>query len=161
MQREKTEALAKNRRLQAQLAEKTSEVENLTEQVQQLRNEKVETQHQNQKLQNENAGLVRQNRNLRNENETLRNLDKAKPQNSNEMLGPELPKKIQDYRNIVTRAGVYNNHGVIAFNRKDYDKAIGHFKTSIKADSKFAIAHYNLGVYLLRSARIFQGNKCF
>ena len=150
LQREKTETLTKNRRLQAQLAEETLEAKNLTNRVQQLQNEKAETQRQNQKLQGENADITRQNRNLRNENEALRNqLGKSKQENSNEMLSPELPKKIQDYRDVVTRAGVYNNHGIIALERKNYVKAIGHFREAIKTDSKFDIAHYNLGCTFL------------
>lgn len=143
LQREKTETLTQNRNLQKQLTDKISEAKKLTKRVQQLQNEKVETQRQNQKLQSENAGLTRQNRNLRDENETLRNqLDKAKRQNSNEMLGPELPKKIQ---NVISGARSHNNQGVIAFDREDYDKAIAHFQTAIKMNSKLAIAHYNLG----------------
>ena len=153
LRKERTEALARSRKLQKQLVEKTSESKNLTEQVQRLENEKTETQRQNQKLQNENAGLTRQHRNLRNENESLRNhLNKDKQGSSNEVVSPEPPKKIRDYRNgnVVLQAGSHNNQGIIAFNRKDYNKAIGHFRTAIKADSKFEVAHYNLGCTFLK-----------
>ena len=148
LQKEKTETLTKNRRLQEQLVEKTSEAKNLTEQVQQLQNEKVETQRQNQKLPGENAGLTRQNRNLRNENEALRNqLDKAKQGNAKGVVGPEPPKKIQiqNYRNIVPRAGSRNNQGCLDFERGEYDEAIKQFEQAVRTEPEFAEAHYNLG----------------
>ena len=139
LQREKTAVLNENRTLQKQLTEKSSEVRNLTTHVRRLKNE-------NRTLQEENEDLTGQNRKLRNENTALRNqLGKAKQENSNKTINPEPPKKIRNYKGVVIRAGVYNNHGIIAFEREDYDKAITHFREAIKTDSKFAVAHYNLG----------------
>ena len=152
LQREKTETLTKNRRLQAQLAEETLEAKNLTNRVQQLQNEKAETQRQNQKLQGENAGLIRQNRNLRNTNEVLRNqLDKAKQPNPSEILDPEPPKKTQNYRNVVPRAGSHNNQGCLDFERGRYDEAVKQFEQAVRADSRFAVAQYNLGCVYLKT----------
>ena len=149
LQKEKTEVFRENRSLKIQLTLKTSEVRSLNTQVRQLQKEKTEIQRQNQKLRSENQDVTRQNLKLSNENTVLREeLDKNKqsvPNEINEIIGTEPPRKIRNYRNVVTRAGVYSNHGIIAFERKEYDKAITHFRQAIKIDSKFAVAHYNLG----------------
>ncbi len=146
LEKEKAEISIKNRELQRQLVDKTSEAKNLTNRVKRLQNEKMETQYQNQKLQGENTDLVRQNQNLRNENASLRGqLDKAKEKNSNEILDPELPKRSQYGRNVVTRSVSHNNQGCEDFRRDNYEEAVKQFKQAIKADSKFAVAHYNLG----------------
>ncbi|MCG9132820.1 tetratricopeptide repeat protein [Candidatus Poribacteria bacterium] len=144
LRKEKTETFTENRNLQIQLTEKISEAKNLMAQVQQLQNEKVEIQRQNQKLQD----LIRQNRNLRNENTSLRDqLGKAKQGNTEELIGPEPPKKIriQNYRGVAPRAASRNNQGCIEFERNNYDKAIKQFEQAIRANSEFAVAHYNLG----------------
>ena len=65
-------------------------------------------------------------------------------------INPEPPKKVQYNRDVVTRAASSNNQGVITFDRGDYKIAIEHFRTAIKADSKFAVAHYNLGCTFLK-----------
>ena len=150
LHKERTEHLARNRRLQEQLVEKTSEAKNLNEQVQQLQNEKIETQRHNQKLQSENTYFIRQNRNLRDENASLQaQPNKPNRRDANQIVGPEPPKKIHDYRNVITRAGVYNNHGILSLEKNEYNKAIAHFRAAIKVDSKFEVAHYNLGCTFL------------
>ena len=151
LRKEKTEIRTENQGLQDQLAGQTSEVFNLTDRVRQLQKEKVEIQRQNQNLQGENGSLTRQNRDLHNKNATLLNqLDKAKQRNAEGIVDPEPPKKIQYDRNIGHRARSHNNQGVIAFNRKDYNKAIGHFRTTIRADSNLEVAYYNLGCTFLK-----------
>ena len=150
LRNEKVKALEENRALRNQLAAKASESEDLTTRVQQLQNKKAETQRQNRKLQNENSNLTRQNQKLREENIALRDQLQELKQ-GNLKISPEAPKKTQDYRNVVTRAGVYNNHGVIAFDRGEYKKAIAHFTAAIKTDSKFEMAHYNLGCTYLQT----------
>ena len=150
LEKEKTETLTTNRRLQKQLAEKTSEAKRLIDRVQQLQDEKIRAQRRNQELQGENADLVRQNRSLRNENTSLRNQpDKPNRRDANHIASPEPPRKIHDYRNVVTRAGVYNNHGILSLEKNEYNKAIAHFRAAIKVDSKFEVAYYNLGCTFL------------
>ncbi len=64
------------------------------------------------------------------------------------IIRSEQPKRIQYFpnpRNAPTQAMVYNNHGVIAFNEREYNKAITHFKQAIKIDTNFPLAHYNIG----------------
>ena len=149
LRNEKANALEENQALRNQLTRKISEAENLTKRVQQLHNEEAETQRQIQQFQNKNSDLTRQNQKLRTEIRALRN-QPARPQQDSFKINPEPPKKIQNYRNVVPRAASSNNQGVIAFERGDYNKAISHFTTAIKADSKFATAHYNLGCTYLQ-----------
>ena len=138
--------------LQKQLTAKTSEVKKLTARTQQLQNEKTEVQRQNQKLKSENEDLTRQNRSLRNNNENLQDqMPKDDQEIFNPKVSPELPKRIQDYRNVGPRAASHNNQGVIAFDEKDYNKAIGQFKTAIKANARFEEAYYNLGCTFLET----------
>ena len=144
LRNERTRVLEENQALRNQVTQKTSEAENLTKRVQQLHNEEAETQRQNQQLNNKNSELTRQNQKLRDEIRTLQD-QPVPPRLDSHKISPEPPKKIQYDRNVVTRAVSSNNQGVIAFDRGDYNKAISHFTTAIKADSKFATAHYNLG----------------
>ena len=162
LQREKAKALTENQRLQGQLAAKTSEAKDLTTRTRQLQNEKIGVQRQNQKLQNENEVLMRQNRNLRNESVVLPNQrNKTNPKETNKIVGPEPPKKIQDYRNVGSGAVSHNTQGIIAFNRKNYDKAIGHFRTAIKTNSKFEVAYYNLGCAYFVRKRYYEALAAF
>ena len=144
LRNEKANALEENQTLKNQLTRKTSEAGNLTKRVQELHNEAVKTRRQIQQFQNKNSDLTRQNQKLRTEIRALRN-QPTRPQQDGPKINPEPPKKIQNYRNVVPRAASSNNQGVIAFDRGDYNKAISHFTTAIKADSKFVTAHYNLG----------------
>ena len=150
LREEKTETLTENRNLQKRLTDKTLEAKKLTERVQQLQTEKIKIQRQNQQLQSENEILTRQNQNSRDKNTALRDQqDKTNQTDANTVGGPEPLKKIQ---NVTSGAESHNNQGVIAVsNRKDYDKAIAHFKTAIKMESELAIAHYNLGCLYLRA----------
>lgn len=148
LRNERTKVLEENQTLRDRLTRKTSEAENLTKRVEQLQNEKTEIQRQNEKLQNENRDLTRLNKKFGDQIRTLRPQPEERQQNTLK-INPELPKKVQNYRSVLPRAVSSNNQGVTAFDRGDYNKAINHFTTAIKADSKFAIAHYNLGcVYL-------------
>ena len=143
---ERTKVLEEKQGLRDQLTQKTSESENLTERVQQLQKEKIETQRQNQKFGD-------QIRTLRAQSE--------EPQQNSLKVSPEPPKKVQNYRSVITRAASSNNQGVIAFNRGDYNKAINHFTTAIKADSQFAIAHYNLGCAYLHTEKYHDAIRVF
>ena len=150
LREENTKVLIENQALRDQLAEKTSETKKLTNRIQQLRSEKIEDQRQNKKLQSENEVLARQNKKLRNENAALRNpKNKNNQREVNKIVEPEPPKKIRDYRNVITRAAVYNNQGILALEKNEYNKAIVHFRAAIKVDSKFEVAHYNLGCTFL------------
>lgn len=157
----------KNRGLQNQTDGSNSGIINQNDTVQRLEKEKTKVFNENRRLQDENQDLVRQNQRLRNENETLqRRLDNTKQNSSNqakklpsdsedepqptiqpqtENLIPELPKKVQEDRTVRPVDISRNNQGCFAFKVGDYDKAINQFEQAIKADSKFAVAHYNLG----------------
>ena len=158
--RESTKVLVENQALRNQLTQKTSEAEGLTKRVQQLQNEKAETRRQNQWLENKNSDLIRQNQKLNAEIVALRNQPED-PQQNTPKINPEPPKKNQDYRNVVPRAASSNNQGVIAFDRGDYKKAISHFTTAIKADSKFVTAHYNLGCTYLHTEKYHNAIRVF
>lgn len=150
LRNDKAVALNENRGFQNLLTEKTLEAKNLTARVQHLQREKTVVLNENRTLQGKNEDLVRQNQKLRNENKALQNqLDKAKQRSSNpaaDVVFPEPPRKIDVYKDYATQACFrYNNRGVDAFNRKDYDKAVANFRQAILADLKFAITHYNLG----------------
>lgn len=160
LRNEKARILRENRNLRNRLTRKTSETEDLTKRVQQLQNEDAETQRQNQQLENKNSDLTRQNQKLRAEIVALRN-QPEEPQQDSLKISPEPPQKTQNYRYVVTRAGSSNNQGVIAFERGDYNKAITHFTTAIKADSKFAIAHYNLGCVYLQMEKYHNAIRVF
>lgn len=148
LRNERIKVLEEKQGLQDQLTRKTSEAKNLSKRVQQLQKEQIETQRQNQKLQNENKDLTRLNKKFGDQIRALRDPSEEPEQNTLK-VSPELPKKVQNYRSVLLRAASSNNQGVTAFDRGDYNKAMNHFTTAIKADSKFAIAHYNLGcVYL-------------
>lgn len=150
--------LSKNQPLQRQIDGGESETQDQNSAIQLLREEKIEIQRQNQKLRDEKEVLTAQNKSLRNENTTLRNqLNKTHQKDThtvvgseplNTVVGSEPLKEIQD---VISGAGSHNNQGVIAFNRKDYNKAIAHFRTAIKTDAKLAIAHYNIGCTYLKT----------
>ena len=149
LRKEKAETVIEYQRSKIRLAEKTSEAESLTARVRQLQNEKTEIQRQNQKLQDENEVLTRQNQN---KNTSLR--DKRTNQNDgNKIVAPESPKKIRDYRSVVTRAGSHNNQGFLDFERGDYQEAVKQFEQAIRTDSKLSVAHYNLGCAYLKTKR--------
>lgn len=145
---ERTKVLEEKQALQNQLTQKTTETENLTTRVQTLESEKAGIQRQHRQLQNENRDLTRLNKKFGDQIRALQPQPEESQQNTLK-VSPELPKKIQNYRSVLPRAASSNNQGVTAFDRGNYNKALNHFTTAIKADSKFAIAHYNLGcVYL-------------
>ena len=171
LQNDKAVALNENRRLQNQLVKSNSGTTNQNATVRRLQKEKTADLNENQQLQAKNADFVRQNQELRNENEALQNqLDNAKQGGSSqgevlssrpdddqqhtvpprrENLIAEPPETVQNYREIIPRAGSHNNQGCLDFERSNYDEAVKQFEQAIKADSKFAVAHYNLGcVYL-------------
>ena len=156
----KEKLLEENQVLRNQLTQKTSEAENLTERVQQLHNEGAETQRQNQQLQNKNRDLTRRNQKLRAEIITLRD-PPVPPRPASLKVSPEPPQKMQDYRNVVARAASSNNQGVMTFDRGDYNTAITYFTTAIKADSRFAIAHYNLGCAYLQMEKYHNAIRVF
>ena len=141
--------LRKNRALQRQIDEGESRTTDQNAANQLLRAEKIEIERQNQKLRDEKEVLTALNKNLRNENTLLQNqLNQTNQEQTNAVVGPEPLKKIQ---NVISGAGSHNNQGVIAFNRKDYNKAIAHFRTALTTDAESAIAHYNIGcTYLQR-----------
>ena len=165
LRNDKAIALSENRKLQSQLAEDKQGITNQNATVRQLQSE-------NKTLQNQSQDLARQNQKLRNENKVLQNrLDNVNGRNSDqsdklpnhpdndqqtivspqtENIVAELPEKIQDYREVITRAGSHNNQGCLDFERNDYNKAVKQFEQAIKADSKFAVAHYNLGCTFLK-----------
>ena len=160
LQDDKAIALSENRRLQSRLVEDGLGTTNQNATVQQLQSE-------NQKLKDQNQDIDRQNRKLQDKNKALQTeLDNAKQGGANQVeklqsppgdrrqrtvlpqtkdLVAEPPEKIQDYSEVIPRAGSHNNQGCLDFERNDYDEAVKQFQQAIKADSKFAIAHYNLG----------------
>ena len=143
---EKAIVLKENQELRNQLSDETSKAKNLATWNQQLQSEKAEIQSQNQQLKNKNRDFTRENQKLRAENNGLKNKP-IPPDGNNLIIDPEPPKKIriQNYRNVVSRAVSRNNQGCIEFERNNYDKAIRQFEQAIRADSEFAVAHYNLG----------------
>ncbi|MCY3740723.1 MAG: tetratricopeptide repeat protein [Candidatus Poribacteria bacterium] len=151
--------LSKNRPLQGQIDGGESGTKDQNAASQLLKEEKIEIQRQNQKLRDEKEVLTAQNKSLRNENTTLRNqLNKTSQEDTNTVVGPEPLKEIQ---NVISGAGSHNNQGVIAFNRKDYNKAIAHFRTAIKTDAKPAIVHYNLGCTYLQTKEFSEAISSF
>ena len=161
---DKAVVLRENRELQNRLVEDKEGGTNQSPTVRQLQDE-------NQELQNQNTGLTRQNRELRNQNKALQHqLDSAKQDDSDQVnrspSGPndgqqstvppetknlvaEPPEKSQDSRDVIARARSHNNQGWFDFKNNNYGEAIKQFEQAVKADSKFVIAHYNLGcVYL-------------
>ena len=160
LRNERAKTLEENQALQNQLTEKISEAENLTTLVQKLEDEKERIQRQNQQLQDKNRNLIRENERLRSENKPSQG-QQDEDEDGDLKISPERPKKIQNYRNVVTRAGAYNNQGVMAFDQGDYNKALTHFTTAIKADSKFAIAHYNLGCTYLQMEKYHNAIRVF
>lgn len=174
LQRQLDKLKGENQKLQSELAKKDAEIRQLQNgnPITSSKNRtllspidegsKSETTDQNaaiQRLKAEKEVLTAQNKNLRNENTTLRNqLNKTNQQDTNTVVAPEPLKEIQ---NVISGAGSHNNQGVIAFNRKDYDKAIAHFSTAIKTDAKLAIAHYNIGCTHLKTKEFFKAISSF
>lgn len=152
LRNERRKVLEENQGLRDQLTQKTTETENLTTRVQTLESEKAGIQRQHRQLQNENRDLIRLNKKFGDQIRALR-VQPEEPQQNTLKVSPEPPQKIQNYRNVVPRAASSNNQGVIAFERGDYNKAITHFTTAIKADSKLVIAHYNLGCAYLHAEK--------
>lgn len=166
LENEKTDIRNENRRLQDQLAKSNTGTTDQNAIVRQLQKEKAETLTENRRLRNQKQDLIRQNQNLQRKNKVLQSqLDNAKQSGSNrierlpshpgssqseDVIVSEPPRQIGEYKDGATRASVYNNNkGIMAFRRKDYDKAATYFKQAVQADLKFAITHYNLGcVYL-------------
>ena len=59
----------------------------------------------------------------------------------------ESPKEVDVFKDNATLASVnYNYYGINTVKRKEYEKAITHFKQAVLADSNLAPSHYNLGV---------------
>ena len=166
---DKEEALAswvnENQKLRSQLAEKNTELRTQISIVQGLQNEKTDIRNENRNLQDRNKDIVRQNQELISQKTMLQSqLDGANQEDSNlvatssnhrdnELPDPALPKTVSVSKYLNSRVlmskhnkrATSNNKGVNAFYSRLYSKAITHFSEATKIDSKFAIAHYNLG----------------
>ena len=153
-------ALSKNRALQNQIDGSNQGTADQNATIRRLQKEKTKTLAENQRLQGQNQNLIRQNQRLREEKKSLQSQliiakqnGSGKESSDDRSIDPVLPeplKQIDEYRDEVPLASVkYTNHGIEAFQLKDYDNAVDFFRDAVQVDLTFAITHYNLGcVYL-------------
>ena len=163
--------------LERQLEQKKLEIESIETRFKNLQKENNKIQLEKVKLQNENKSLISQNGALQTTLTSLRKqiIDIRKSPSKKEVVQKRLneekqgsiveleqPKEVDVYKDSATLASAtYNNNGIKAFKREDYEKAISLFKQAVSADSNLAPSHFNLGCAYSSNRKYLEAIRAF